>query len=354
MNAEETPKGKVVRLLQVFMPIIGVSVAAISLLLTVAARKKELTCTLISSTRLVSENLGEIHPDLDVEFRDQPITSLSKLGFTLRNTGAAAIKGTDVIEPVRLQFPTGTKLLAATVDKTLPQQFNFSATTSPEGRDVLLAFSLLNAGDEAQFSIYVLNSSLQQPVFLGRIVDVAQMVYSYAVGGAVNTTSIVVPRIRSHPMRSALRWIMSVVFAALALFLVGLWISEIVSYLSYLPWRWKFKKQYDEVFAEAVKRRREELKEKAALRRSQEALPVELHYAPETFIMDEIVLHEGVPIRMSTIPGLNEELRKKGIPEHPGPWVESTWGVAAFSISVLSVALLFALTSLVVYQALRT
>jgi len=70
--------------------------------------------------------------------------------------------------------------------------------------------------------------------------------------------------------------------------------------------------------------------------------------------MDEIVLHEGVPIRMSTIPGLNEELRKKGIPEHPGPWVESTWGVAAFSISVLSVALLFALTSLVVYQALRT
>src|SRR2546422_9289372 len=96
VNAEETPKGKVVRLLQVFMPIIGVSVAAISLLLTVAARKKELTCTLISSTRLVSENLGGVHPDLHVEFRDQPIMFLLKLRFTLWKTGDAALKGTVV------------------------------------------------------------------------------------------------------------------------------------------------------------------------------------------------------------------------------------------------------------------
>jgi hypothetical protein len=353
VTTEGSSKGKVVRLLQVFMPVVGVSIAVVSLLLTVAARKKELTCTLTSSTRLVSENLGGIHPDLHVEFRDQPITSLSKLSFGVRNTGAAAIKGMDVLEPVRLQFPLGTKLLSATVDKTLPQQFNFSATISPDSRNVVLAFSLLNAGDEAQFSIYVLNSSLQQPVFLGRVVDVAQMVYSDAVGGGLNTTAVVVPRIRSHPLRSALRWALSVVFAALTIFFVGLWIAGIVSYASYLPWRWKFKSQYDEIFAEAVKRRRQDLKEKAALQQEVAAPRAELHPG-QALIVDEIFLHEGVPIRMSSIPGLDEELRKKGIPGHPRPMVESAWGMAAFSISLLSVALLFAATTLIVYQALRT
>jgi hypothetical protein len=354
VNAEGTSKGTVVRLLQVFMPIVGVSVAVISLLLTVAARKKELTCTLTSSTRLVSENLGGIHPDLHVEFRDQPITSLSKLSFNFRNTGAAAIKGADVVEPVRLEFPLGTKLLSATVDKTLPQQFNFSATVSPDSRYVLLSFSLLNAGDEAQFSVYVLNSSLQQPIFLGRIVDVSQMVYSDAVGGAVTTGSAVVPLIRSHPVRSVLRWVLSVVFAALALFFIGLWIGGIVSYVGYLPWKWKFKKQYDEIFTEAVKRRREELKQQTAVRQNQDASPAEVYYGAGTFIVDDVVLHEGHPVRMASIPGLNEELSKKGIPEHPRPMVESLWGMAALSISLLSVALLFALTTLIVYQALRT
>jgi hypothetical protein len=356
VSNEETQKGKVIRLMQVFMPLVGASIALISLLLANAARKKELTCTLTSSTRLVSENLGGIHPDLHVEFRDQPLTSLSKLNFSLRNTGAAAIKGSDVIEPIRLEFPAGTKLLSATVDRTLPQQFNFSASTSPNDRDVVLGFSLLNAGDEAQFSVYVLNSSLQQPVFIGRIVDVAQMVYSDAVGGDLNTTSVVVPRIRSHPVRSLLRWTLSIVFLVISGFFVGLWISGVISYVRYLPWRWKFKTQYDEVFKEAVQRRHEErrklLNDAGALIKDPvllKELEIEQH-----FMIDEVVMHEGTPVRMSSIPGLSEDLRKKGIPEHPRPMIETTWGIAAFSVSLLSVASLFALTSLIVYQALRS
>jgi hypothetical protein len=354
VNVEESPKGKlVVRFLQVFMPIVGVSVAVISLLLTVAARKKELTCTLTASTRLVSENLGGIHPDLHVEFHNQPITSLSKLSFSLRNTGAAAIKGNDVMEPVRLQFPSGTKLLSATVERTLPQQFSFSATVPPEGREVLLAFSLLNAGDEAQFSVYVLNSSLQQPILLGRVVDVPQMIYSDGVGGASNVTSRVVPRIRSHPLRSALRWTLSIIFGAIAALFVGLWIGGIVSYTSYLPWRRRFKTQYDEVFQEAVKRRRQELKRREAPAQG-EAAQVELQVNRETFLVEEFMLRDGVPVHMPSLPGLAGELRKKGIPDHPHPMVESFWGAVAFSITLLSVASLFALTTVVVYEALKT
>src|SRR5882762_1838283 len=109
---EEKAPSRIFRALQILISLAAVVVGITGVLLTVAARKKELTCSLVNSTRLVSENLGGIHPDMHVEFHGQPIFSLAKMTFDLRNTGAAAIMAKDVVEPVRLAFPPTTRLMS--------------------------------------------------------------------------------------------------------------------------------------------------------------------------------------------------------------------------------------------------
>src|SRR6266436_9952160 len=88
----ENDKLTLTRVLQFLIPTAGVTVAIISVLLSVASRKKELTCTLLNSTRLVSENLGGISPDMRVEFRGQPIYSLFLLTFGLQRDVSAAVR----------------------------------------------------------------------------------------------------------------------------------------------------------------------------------------------------------------------------------------------------------------------
>jgi hypothetical protein len=149
----EKATSKSFRTLQIFISLVGIAVAITAALLTIAARKKELTCTQVNSSRLVSENLGGIHPDLHVDFRGQTIFSLTKMTFTLRNTGAAAIKAGDVIESVRLQFPPTTKLMSATLERTFPPDSKFSIAALPESKQVVFDFPLLNAGDEIIFSV---------------------------------------------------------------------------------------------------------------------------------------------------------------------------------------------------------
>src|SRR5260370_17955669 len=228
---EERTPSKIFRTLQILVPLAGVAVGITGVLLTVASRKKELTCTQVNSTRLVSENLGGIHPDMHVEFHGQAIFSLSKMTFSLRNTGAAAIMAKDIVEPVALAFPVSTRLMSANVEKTFPPDLKFSAGII--GGNVVLDFPLLNRGDEALFSVYVFNSELQRPALEGRIVDVPQLVYSEAnapTGGQRPWP------FQSHATRSVVRWVLLTIYGAMAALFVGLWVGGIGSYATYLPW----------------------------------------------------------------------------------------------------------------------
>lgn len=342
---EDKPKRNPIRLLQVLIPLAGVSVTVISLLLTIAARKKELTCTQIASTRLVSENLGGIHPDLHVEFHGQPIGSLSKETFSLRNTGAAAIKGTDILEPVRLQFPPSTKLLTAVAERTSPPGFTFAATGVPDSNAVTLSFSLLNAGDEAQFSVYLLNADVQKPTFAGRVVDVTQMTY---VDAASATDAPPLPFFRSHAVRSIFRWTLSIIYGALTLLFVGLWVAAIVSYLKYLPWKRKWKSEYDAVITQLSNKERQRLeKAKAELATD----------AEEKAVLDNAILWHDAAIYRGMIrtipPGIEEELRKKGIPNYPDPSVETIGGLAGLSLLLITLGFLCSLTFFLAYGGLR-
>src|SRR5579864_5152424 len=348
---EDSKKGGLVRVLQALVPIVGVAIAVVSLLVSLAARRKELTCTLISSTRLVSENLGGIHPDLHVEFGGQPVVSLSKLIFTLRNTGAAAIKGADVIEPVRLQFPASTRILSAAVDRTSPQPFGFTATTAPGGNNVELTFSLLNSGDEAEFSIYVLNSEVQKPSFLGRIVDVTQMSF---VNSALNSTSGVLSHARGRATRSIIRWSLSLFLWALSGLLTGLWIAALTGYVKYLPWKWRFKSRYDEIAEGLAKKHEESLKSKdeQVVNEAPEMAAPKQH--EQELLMLAARDRQMQHLMWQETKELQESLKESGVPPHPNPFIETFLGLMGFAVFLLGLAFVSGLTGVIIYEALRT
>jgi hypothetical protein len=350
---EEKAPSKLFRTLQILIPLASVVVAITGVLLTVAARKKELTCTLVNSTRLVNENLGGISPDLHVEFHGQPIFSLTKMTFEFRNTGAAAILAKDVVEPVKLAFPVGTKLMSSSVEKTFPPDLSFSARAFPDGAAVYLEFPLLNRGDEALFSVYVLNSELQRASLEGRIVDVPQLIYSEANAGAVRQSTW---PFQSHATRSVVRWMLVTIYSTLTLLFLGLWIGCIRSYVSYLPWKRKWKNQYDKVVTD--------LKE-AANKDASRAAPRERRVESESSVLlpppdgwtDPDDIHRYLTTREHVfVPSnkMNEELKKRGIEVHPGSFIDSIGALSSFSALLLSLAAVSSTTALIIYRSLST
>ena len=344
---------KMFRVLQILIPLASVAVAVTAILLTIASRKKELTCTLVNSTRLVSENLGGIHPDLHVEFHGQAIFSLTKTTFSLRNTGAAAVKVQDVVEPIRLKFPGSARLLSAVVEKTLPSDLKFSARVVPESGEVLLDFPLLNSNDEAFFSVYIFNSDSQRPTLEGRVVDVPQMVYSEINVSAAGDRSW---PLQSHATRSVVRWILIVLYCSLAGVFLGVWVGGIVDYARYLPWKRKWSPAYDALWREWEIKARKTATAGNQGTNVMNSLDEGDEVAKRNREIEQAYLAHALAVRGPHFfrPfGFDEELKKKGIPSHPNPMVESLSGLAGFSVLMLSLAAIGSLTALIVYRALN-
>ncbi|HEV2990333.1 MAG TPA: hypothetical protein VG759_17980 [Candidatus Angelobacter sp.] len=238
----ENDKSSFAKVLPIVVPIVSVLVALASLLVGIAARKKELTCTLLSSSSIVSANPNGINPDIKVEFRGQQIVSLSKLTFSLKNSGSGAVRVGDVTEPVRVVFPSQNRVLNSSVDGTLPQHFTFSVKLDPISNAVLCDFPLLNAGDEAFFSVYVQAPRNVGVSFEGRVVDVPQMPY-------VDKSNIEATRmpqvLSSHAVRMILRWVLVIIYAGVAIVFIILWLRDIKDEIVYRKWRRAHKVELD-------------------------------------------------------------------------------------------------------------
>jgi hypothetical protein len=338
-----------VRVLQFLIPAAGVSVALVSVLLSVAARKKELTCTLLNMTRLVSENLGGISPDMRVEFRGQAIYSLSKMTFSLRNSGAAAVRAQDVSDPVHLQFPPGAKLLSASVERTLPLKFSFSARQDSEANQVVIDFPLLNSGDEGVFSVYVLNSEPQRPSFEGRVVDVPQLIYAEST--SANGAGSDWPH-WSHATRTVVRRSMLGLYGLATLAAAGLWLYEVFTKLRYTRWKPRWSTSYGEV-AKEIERREEE-----DMNRRMEQVRIEMENLDpankEIYMRDSArrtveIFSADRALRDRT---LRDELKKKGIPRRPDPITDTFGDFLSFSLVFVGLAVVFGFTAVVVHTAL--
>ena len=154
------------------VPVVSAGIAVIALLTSLEARKKGLTCIYLGSTNLVSVASAGLEKTLKVEISGQAVTSLVKMSFAVKNTGAAAIRSEDIKEPIGLYFPKDAKLLSAVVDRTNPPGFTFQVSLDAANNFVRCEFPLLNAGDEAYVSTYVYDSPTIVPLLKGRVVDI--------------------------------------------------------------------------------------------------------------------------------------------------------------------------------------
>lgn len=136
-------------------------------------RRKALTCEYAEESLLIS--LGEAPlNEVKSEFRGERLSSLHKLDFVLANTGGLPIRKEDVVEPITLAFPAGSHLLAAAVNRTVPE-FSASASIDQNSPFASLKFDLLNPGDRVFFSVYLYNSQDRKPRVLGRVVDMREV-----------------------------------------------------------------------------------------------------------------------------------------------------------------------------------
>jgi hypothetical protein len=328
-------------------------VAIVALLLALAARKKELTCTYLGASKLVSIDPGGVHPDVRMEFRGVTITSLYKLSFRLKNTGAAAIKRADVSDPITLRFSSGTKLLNTTVERTIPSRFPVSA--SLDGTSVLIDFPLLNSGDEADLAVYIYNSAPSEPSFEGRIVDVKQFLISDTQGD--NSARLAV--LHNTAVREVLYWFLVLLYSGLSIVALAGAFAVPTDYVRGIFWNKNWKAKYD---AERSAWRAKEVQEEEAAWNDWKA----------KLNAGIVVLHkegdEGSNAQVKMLPSPRSAdirvylakddpfiklLKEKGIPQNPFPFAETLWGTIGATFVLLAVSAIFAMTAYLSHVALR-
>jgi hypothetical protein len=242
-RAQELSKSSVVAKLLKFIPVLALLVALAGIWIAVQSRKKEISCEFTGASRLVSVVPGGIPGDVRMDFHGEPVKSLTRMTFTIRNTGAAAVKKEDVRETLRLVFPSSVSVLSASTESTTPTGIQFVTTLSPDSHQVLLSFDLLNASDEARIAVYLINSDPAAPLLLGRIVDVPKLVMSYQF----SDDKAYEPPIQSHALRKAVRWVL--IFALGIGFGFFFFFASFTAYryIGFLRWTKKWKAQVDSV-----------------------------------------------------------------------------------------------------------
>jgi hypothetical protein len=303
------------RIIPVAVPILSVTIAAISLYIALASKKKELSFTYLGSENLVSVS-NIVIPGLQMNYEGKAITSLTKMRFVLRNEGASAIKAEDVKEPIKLEFANDVQLLSSIVERTMPEKFSFTATLTSDRKLVECKFNLLNSGDEAYFAVYVHNSSTKIPNLTCRIVDVKQPAISIEqirrrepLGFIANTG-----------IRSAIYWILSVLHGALAVLLLVVWLGEAIRFIRSSIWESRYRKRFLSLCSEL-----EEKDEKASIYKIRPAYL--FSEKPELF-------------------------QEKGIPKPVGSGFILDWkGLLGFSLIFVALVVFLALSSLYIFTS---
>jgi hypothetical protein len=251
---EQTQKEVLSKFLR-FVPILSVGIALIALLTSLEARKKGLTCTYVGSTNLVSVASAGLEKSLKVEVSGQTVTSLAKMSFTVRNTGAVAIRSDDIKEPIGLYFPKNAKLLSAAVDRTNPPGFTFRVNLDAANNIVYCDFPLLNSGDEAYVSTYVYDSPAIIPQLKGRVVDLKSI---SNVDESGKQAANPFPYLASVAARKAAYWTLLISHALLVIVAITLLCVAGTEYFRWRLWLRRWANVYEATVLEAAPKRRSE------------------------------------------------------------------------------------------------
>lgn len=112
--------------------------------------KSDLTITKEQRVNLIEQKTSV--DGLKITYLGRDIESLSKIVFTLKNTGRTPIERSDLVSPPTLEITNG-ELLNASIETMEPE--NLDSTITQNGNAVSIIFPLLNPEDLIKFSILV-------------------------------------------------------------------------------------------------------------------------------------------------------------------------------------------------------
>jgi hypothetical protein len=304
------------------VPIFSVVIAMTALLTTVAARRKGLTCTYLGSSHLVSVGSGGLEKTVKVEIAGQTVTSISKMSFAVKNTGALAIRSEDVKEPIGLYFPKNVKLINAVVDGTSPPGFSFKVNLDASQNVVFCEFPLLNSGDEAYLAVYIYDSPEAIPELKGRVVDLKAISNTDESGKQLQNPF---PYLASIAARKVI-YLMLLIFNILLCASIIMILAKLA--LEYIHWR-GWLRQWGDTYELAVLESHPELKPEYDRGRR-----IGRHKTPKLFNTLSV-----------------QQLTQKGIPKNPNTADFSPRLYFGFAVFLMFLAALFGLTSSFMYFA---
>ncbi|MGB4074426.1 hypothetical protein [Pseudomonas sp.] len=121
--------------------------------------KSDLTITKEQRVNLIEQKTSV--DGLKITYLGRDIESLSKIVFTLKNTGRTPIESSDLVSPPTLEITDG-ELLNASIEIMEPE--NLGSTITQNGNTVSIKFPLLNPEDFIKFSILVSGQSFSYKI----------------------------------------------------------------------------------------------------------------------------------------------------------------------------------------------
>ena len=137
--------------------VIGIAIAAIGIIVPIVWERVQ-TRTALELVLRGSITLVEADPsveDLVVSYAGKEISTITKLDFSLANTGRTPIRRGDVFSPINIRLLGGALPLEMQVGSLEPANIDFEATINTQSGVVELQFPLLNPDDRVNFSILV-------------------------------------------------------------------------------------------------------------------------------------------------------------------------------------------------------
>lgn len=156
--------------------VLGLVIAAIGVLTPIVWDRYQTKSTLelrsTSATTVVqvSDELEQLH----ISYAGTPISTLTRLQFSLVNSGRRPIRGADLISPPKISLLNDARLLDFQIERLDPTDLELEVHLDTANAAVELRFPLLNPGDVIEFSILAAGES---PLFdvRARIVGISKI-----------------------------------------------------------------------------------------------------------------------------------------------------------------------------------
>lgn len=135
--------------------------------------KKALTYYVVAAAPLLKVS-KVIKTNVVVLYRGEPVECADIAFIRFSNTGNQTINPEDYIDPVKITFPQGTRVLTASIHSVYPSQVTVGVDWSDDSNEVVISNPLLNPGD--RFTVQILADNPQATYWVtGRISGVREI-----------------------------------------------------------------------------------------------------------------------------------------------------------------------------------